>query len=67
MTPEAFPTHNAHILVPMDLSGHGESAFLHALRFAVATEGEVHPLHVHAPGTGADWHAMPRTRRAKCV
>jgi len=55
-------TASPRVLVPVDLTGHGEGAFLHGLAIALQTRGEVHLLHVHGAWERSDWGALPTTR-----
>lgn len=59
---DAFPKTSPRILVPLDLTRGDEDTFIHALGLAARCAGKVHPVHVHAADTSADWHAMPRAR-----
>ena len=50
-----------HIFHPTDLSGASKTAFLHALRLAVASRASLTILHVG--GHREDWDEMPQVRR----
>lgn len=47
---------------PSDFSAGDESAFVHALKIALAARGELSLLHVDPPAGHADWSEFPRVR-----
>src|SRR4029450_2728098 len=52
------------VLHPTDFSEASEVAFVHALKLALVTQGQLHILHVDPNGTPVQWQGFPGIREA---
>lgn len=52
------------VLHPTDFSEASEIAFVHALKLALVTKGQLHVLHVDPDGTPVRWQGFPGIREA---